>query len=110
NGVWTQWYETGLTQESGYYKKDKKDGYWIFYDSYGVVFKEQQFENGLPNGKWISYYANGQKSGEGCNINGYKEGKWIYYDEKGTVVYMVTYKKGVKKSEYPNPKEEEKKK
>ena len=53
HGANITYYETGKMRYSGFYKKDKKDSLWSYYDSLGVlvqklIFKDDRFIKELP--------------------------------------------------------------
>jgi antitoxin component YwqK of YwqJK toxin-antitoxin module len=74
----------------------------VYYDNFGIKYKEQSFINGHPDGKWIQYNQRGGKSAEGGYNQNLKDGTWQYWDAQGNLVYKVIYNKGRKiKEEKP---------
>ncbi len=47
NGPYTRYHENGALECSGFYKDEKKDGVWKYYDPKGVLIKEEKYSNGV---------------------------------------------------------------
>ncbi len=47
NGPYTRYYEGGTLECSGFYKDEKKDGIWKYYDVKGKLLKEEKYTNGV---------------------------------------------------------------
>jgi antitoxin component YwqK of YwqJK toxin-antitoxin module len=47
SGPYTRYYENGNLQCSGFYKDEKKDSTWKYYDSKGDFIKEEHYNKGV---------------------------------------------------------------
>lgn len=46
NGPYTRYFESGELECSGYFKDEKKDSLWKYYDNRGTVIKTERWING----------------------------------------------------------------
>lgn len=46
DGPYTRYYENGMLECSGYYKSEKKDKTWKFYNTKGVLIRTEEWDNG----------------------------------------------------------------
>ena len=96
NGIWKQYYYKIWID--GYYKNDKKDSIWNYYDTIGNLTAKGAYLNDLKNGNWI-YYYNNHKESEGSYINDVENGEWKIFDSAGIVIAKGMINKG---EEVPN--------
>lgn len=47
SGPYTRYYENGNLECSGYYKSEKKDSTWKYYDQHGKMIKQEEYVNGV---------------------------------------------------------------
>jgi hypothetical protein len=47
SGPYTRYYENGSLECSGYYKNEKKDSTWKYYDLSGKLIKQEDYINGV---------------------------------------------------------------
>jgi antitoxin component YwqK of YwqJK toxin-antitoxin module len=84
NGASKQWDIDGSLQESGQFKKGKKDGVWAKWLE-GVIYLEQTYKDGQLHGLSRTYDAEGRLNEEGNYHNGVKQGTWRTFDPQGNV-------------------------
>ncbi len=89
----TTWYPKKKIQMIGEYKKNKRDGKWIYYYNNGNIWSEGFFKNGKSDGKRITHYENGKIFYVGYYQEDKRVGVWKFYDEKGAFVKSVDYSK-----------------
>lgn len=46
NGPYTRYHENGNLECSGYYRDEKKDRLWKYYNTKGELIREERYENG----------------------------------------------------------------
>ncbi len=94
-GPYKYYYFSGEVKSEGEYKKNKRDGQWIFYhDKTGEKSSEGAYENGKKNGEWIFYNRKGEMTIKGSFINDIRDGDWVYYDSSGKEISRTKYSKG----------------
>ena len=98
----TTWYPKKKIQMIGEYKKNKRDGKWIYYYNNGNIWSEGFFKDGKSDGKRITHYENGKIFYEGYYQEDRRVGIWKFYDEKGNLVKSVDYSKEAEKKLRPS--------
>jgi len=94
-GAYKSYYFSGEVKPEGEYKKNKRDGQWIFYhDKTGEKSSEGAYENGKKNGEWIFYNRKGEMICKGSFVNDTRDGDWVYYDSSGKEISRTKYMKG----------------
>ncbi len=80
----------------GKYKKDYKDGKWIYYYDYrtGQISKESTYSDKGKKEDAIIYFSNGQIEYRGKLLNEKYHGKGELYDESGQLIYKGNFKNG----------------
>jgi len=78
----------------GEYKKNERNGRWIYYYENGKVWSEGYFVNGKSEGLRITYFENGNKRYEGSYKNDLRTGIWKFYTEDGKPAEEIDYGKG----------------
>jgi antitoxin component YwqK of YwqJK toxin-antitoxin module len=78
----------------GEYKKNERDGRWIYYYESGKIWSEGFFKNGKSEGSRITYFENGNKRYEGTYKNDLRTGVWKFYTEDGKPAEEIDYGKG----------------
>ncbi len=105
-GVWAFFYENGQNYYLVNYHKNKKDGLYTQWDSFGRLVKEDEYENGkrvteyivkyddlgyteinkrnnMFYGPWVRWFSDEKKAEEGYYINGKRWGIWTTWYESG---------------------------
>jgi antitoxin component YwqK of YwqJK toxin-antitoxin module len=103
-GEWSAWYECpapcaagqGQLKEQGFYKKNLKNGSWIYFHPDGNNYQQQGYIDGRPHGKWLEWFEHGSQAVIGYYKNGVKEGKWTYFEPNGEKAYGIVFKDGKK--------------
>ncbi len=95
-GVYTEYYTSGVVKARGINKAGKSHGLWNYYYPSGNVKAEGNYEDGLKNGHWKYFHENGKVASEGEYQKGKPNGKWTYYYESGTVSSEGVEKEGAK--------------
>jgi antitoxin component YwqK of YwqJK toxin-antitoxin module len=83
--------EYGVIRSDGILIDGKLNGTFIFYVA-GQKFIEDNYINDTMNGEKIFYYMNGNIRQKGMMINGKVEGKYEYYTENGEIAKIKNYK------------------
>ncbi len=71
---------------------DKKEGIERKFYGYNKVREEIEFLNGVKDGQYTRYYFSGQVAQEGFYHEGKKDGKWTRYFEDGSTRQEGNYK------------------
>ena len=71
---------------------DKKEGIERKFYGYNKVREETEFMGGVKDGQYTRYYFSGQVAQEGFYHEGKKDGKWTSYFEDGSVRQEGSYK------------------
>lgn len=58
-GVYTKYYDNGVTMVKAFYNNDKLDGKYTYYYSNGNVKEEGNFNDGVKIGEWKTYDTDG---------------------------------------------------
>lgn len=82
---------SGNVLTAGYYKNDKKEDFWVKFDSNGFKISEFQYKNGQPNGVARVFYTNGKIQEEGVWKGTTWVGKYKFYFENGNLCYEWNY-------------------
>ena len=61
SGKTTMWDKNGVKTIIKSFKKDEKDGLWVWWSPIGNKVKEGSYKLGQKHGKWTFYYADGSK-------------------------------------------------
>jgi antitoxin component YwqK of YwqJK toxin-antitoxin module len=71
----------------GYYKDNKKEGYWTEYYSNGSIRLLGHYTNNRPNGSFVKYYENGfiRESGNFLNKTNNYYGLYLRYHSNGNL-------------------------
>ena len=102
---YTGFYPNGSLKLDGIYTENGKSGIWKYYDEYGTLSTEENFnatgelegqiknyypsgtikditeyKNGLEDGYYVMYHENGKKKSEGYMVKGAAQGYWQYYN------------------------------
>jgi antitoxin component YwqK of YwqJK toxin-antitoxin module len=94
--------------EEGYYKDDRKEGWWIKYHNDGVTPKlKGEYVNNRPQGSYFKYYANGKIQEQGTFIRNTYRDSLTRFHENEEVEYQAVYsesgkEQGLVKYFYPN--------
>ncbi|MBC7864999.1 MAG: hypothetical protein IAF38_18640 [Bacteroidia bacterium] len=111
------YYETGALLTETDYKKNKKNGWMVYYTIEGTVTSIYSLKEDKMHGPYQEFvdgklflegfYLNGEKDGkqrifrkgviseQGNFVKGKKEGVWETYDQKGKLLLKTTWKNGV---------------
>lgn len=106
HGNWQQFYENRELKLNGDYQHGKKHGAWKYYNSYGVIYKVQNYEDGVETSKWETNYDAGDESvtrdsKRFSRYNGNKlDGEWKFYNENGKCIERGNYKNDKKDGEW----------
>ena len=82
---------SGNVLSAGYYKANKKEGFWVKFDSNGHKLSEFQYKNGRPNGIARVFYTNGNVQEEGLWKGTTWVGAYKYFYENGNPCYSWNY-------------------
>lgn len=83
----------------GEYKKDQRNGRWIYYYENGKIWSEGSFTDDINDGQRTTYFENGQIRYQGSYKMGDRIGKWKFYNESGDLVKEMDYGTGMAESE-----------
>ncbi|MCC7233031.1 MAG: toxin-antitoxin system YwqK family antitoxin [Bacteroidia bacterium] len=75
---------------------DKKEGIERRFYGYDKVREETEYLGGIKDGQYTRYFFSGQVAQEGMYVNKRKDGKWQRYFEDGTLRQEGSYKMGRK--------------
>jgi len=98
NGEW--YYKVGLSEVTGTYSDNMRNGLWRYYDLPGSLGREKvlrfegRFIEDNPHGEHTYYWDNGNRKDQGEYVMGRKEGNWIHYNYDGTPFLVVSYENG----------------
>ena len=81
----TEWHVNGQKHSEGFYKKKKKDGFWVYWHESGRKKAEGGLENGHQNGFWTYWHESGRKQAEGDLKNGQQDGSWVFWSQDGSI-------------------------
>lgn len=85
DGLWMEWYDTGIPRFIGEWKEGKGHGVWMYFHENGEVSERAEVRDDVWQGIAEGWHANGQKSFEGFYMNYQKKGKWTWWKENGSV-------------------------
>ncbi|MEX2231993.1 MAG: rhomboid family intramembrane serine protease [Cyclobacteriaceae bacterium] len=71
NGMVRDYYNNGDHQMKGTYKKNKRDGIFLYYSDHKTYTSVGRYENDKPVGKWETYHDNGKIASEVFYNNSY---------------------------------------
>lgn len=94
-GEW--FYKLNDHEEIGKFRYGQRNGYWEFKYSNGKTSFEGNYVDGEPEGKHKYYNTAGVLIREENYSYGKKDGKWKWYDSFGAELMSITYKEGVEK-------------
>jgi len=98
HGNWQQFYENRTLKLNGDYQHGEKHGAWKYYNSYGVIYKVQNYEDGVKTSKWETDFDAGDESVTRDNkrivhySDGKLDGEWKFYNEKGKCIEKGNYR------------------
>ena len=108
-GIWREFYPSGLLQTEMTYRDDLLNGYKKYFDVTGMLLKTERYENGIliPEEKDIvtkdvrrTYFANGQLQSQGAFVENKAVGLHRRFNEQGEVTASKLYSNdGVLRSE-----------
>lgn len=95
NGKIESYYEDGKIAVTGFFKNDKRDKSWYFYDEKtGKLIANENYKSGLLQGNQIYYYPNGQLKMKGkYNLNE-RTGFWELYRPNGSLEAQNIFLRG----------------
>lgn len=117
NGVWTEYYPTGVIKTSSGYRNGKLHGTYLSADNRGQIVEKVDFIDGLKDGIYYKYdrgkvvhemnysndaiqglfrryYSNGNLQEESNYSNGVLDGIAKWYDQQGNITLEYTYENG----------------
>lgn len=101
--ILTNYYESGVLEDSAYYRDGVINGMRIYFNQEEGLLYEEHYSGGLLNGIQRAAYANGISSFEGFRKNGRMAGQWLFhypdgnpityefYDSAGVLKYFKKY-------------------
>lgn len=112
-------FPNGVVQSKGNYIRGEQVGIWSFYNQFGVLTSEEEFnengeldgesreyfdngqieirsiyKDGLRDGYFVDYYKNGQIFKDGFFVEDERQGEWNYYDRDGNMMFSEFYSEG----------------
>ncbi|MCK7516954.1 MAG: hypothetical protein MZV64_04120 [Ignavibacteriales bacterium] len=92
-----------MKKEEVYYKGNKADSLYGFWDAAGNLLVEAAYRDSLLDGKFLEFYP-GETQTEGWYKKGMYEGKWFWYDEDALIAGTADFSAGAgtQKSFYPD--------
>lgn len=93
-GLWMEWYETGIPRFIGEWQQGKGHGQWMYFHENGQLRARETVDQDIWHGISESWYANGQKRAEGHHQQGQKHGTWNYWNEDGSHQQTEQYTNG----------------
>jgi antitoxin component YwqK of YwqJK toxin-antitoxin module len=93
NGLYTEFYRSGLKEEQGTYLDGERTGVVNYYrDKTGSPRSSYRTDlNGKRNGKSGSYYSNGKVKSETTYLDGNKNGPYVKYNDAGKKISEGSY-------------------
>lgn len=93
NGFYKKFDYKGNLLIEGYFKNDKADKIWKFYNKKSQLIGTGFGENGIYKGNWFTYSYKGDIK---SYHKEYYEGEVIIYDENQEIGAIINYKNGIK--------------
>lgn len=84
-GLWVEWFETGIPRYIAEWKQGKGHGQWIYFHENGQISARETVRDDIWHGISESWYANGQKKSEGHHQEGSKHGVWKQWASDGSL-------------------------
>ncbi len=85
NAFTITYHKNGRVMSEGFYKNQKKDSVWHFYDVYGQKLTNETYSGGILEGKFVTFYQSGDTTEILFYNNGLKEGSWKQYYKNGVL-------------------------
>jgi antitoxin component YwqK of YwqJK toxin-antitoxin module len=95
DGEWVL--KVGDNLEKGKYVVGLKEGIWREYYNTGVLKSEGNYIQGNPDGKFQIYYENGKLKEEQFYVNGFREKTWRKFNEFGAISLTIAYENDMEK-------------
>ena len=92
DGLYIEFFETGIVKKRGIYTNNTKSGNWFEYYDDGSIFSEIFYDNG--SGLFKSYYPSKKLLLKGKYKNNERDGKWTKYFENGNKSWEYHYLSG----------------
>lgn len=97
DGPLLSYFEDGKIAVKGFFKKDKRDKQWIFYDKdTGKISAIENYKDGLLEGQQYYYHKNGKIRTKGEYKADERTGFWQVYDEEGNLEMQNIFLDGEK--------------
>jgi antitoxin component YwqK of YwqJK toxin-antitoxin module len=93
-GLWMEWYESGVPRYQATWQRGRGDGVWIYYHDNGEIRERVMVTDDVYDGLVEGWHASGAKAFEGHNRNGNKDGRWRHWDETGRLTKTEIYRDG----------------
>ena len=90
-GVWIEWYESGIPRYLAEWKQGMGHGQWIYFHENGEIRERSHVEQDLWQGITEGWHPNGVKAFEGMHVQNERIGKWTWWDEQGAITESKTY-------------------
>lgn len=86
-----KFYENGVKQSEGEYRKGKRHGVWYYWYDNGQLWSEGEFKDDMSHGYRRVYYPDGKLYYEGQYKKGKTVGTWKFYDKNGRLIKQVVF-------------------
>ena len=93
HGEYRAWYDDRTKRIEGQYIYGMMDGRWFYWDQYGYLVGEGDFQKGT--GVQKKYNFDGTLQGKLFFLNNEKHGKEVYYDSDGEVFMEINHEHGM---------------
>jgi antitoxin component YwqK of YwqJK toxin-antitoxin module len=92
-GIWIEWYETGIVRYIGEWKGGIGHGTWMYFHDNGELSERSQVKNDVWEGISESWHKNGVKSSQGLLAQNERVGTWRFWNKDGSLKEIINYKK-----------------
>lgn len=93
-GPYTEYWPDGSVQETGQFRRNRRQGPWIRRHANGELHSQQEWQDHLAHGYGQIYHENGVRHAEGTYVAGKKHGYWQYWHDNGNRMRTETYIEG----------------
>jgi len=94
DGLVKTFYSSGKVFEILTYSKGQREGVWKQYFETGILKTDGVFKKDTLDGKINYYHPNAKKQLEGMYTNGLRQGVFTMYEDNGKVKETLRYEKG----------------
>ncbi len=85
-------FPNGSVYSKGNFVNGEKEGYWMYYDSYGNLERKERYSEGIQVDSLIDYHSNGKVSTLSLVKEGQRNGLYLSYNIFGDLVTEGSFK------------------